>query len=54
MLCQCPFLQSHFDFIGNFDRHYGIFDGCGTSMPLPRMLIIKTRVVWEVAVEAYL
>jgi 2-polyprenyl-3-methyl-5-hydroxy-6-metoxy-1,4-benzoquinol methylase len=36
MLCQCPFLQSHFDFIGNFDRHYGIFDGCGTSMPFAK------------------
>ena len=23
----------HFDFIGNFDTHYGIFEGCGTSMP---------------------
>lgn len=23
----------HFEFIGNFDRHYGIFTGCGTSMP---------------------
>ena len=24
---------SHFDFIGNFDTHYGIFEGCGTSLP---------------------
>lgn len=24
---------SHFEFIGNFDRHYGIFTGCGTSIP---------------------
>jgi arsenite methyltransferase len=23
----------HFDFIGNFDRHYGIFAGCGTDLP---------------------
>jgi arsenite methyltransferase len=23
----------HFDFIGNFDRHYGVFSGCGTDMP---------------------
>ena len=23
----------HFDVIGNGDRHYGIFPGCGTSMP---------------------
>jgi arsenite methyltransferase len=24
---------AHFEFIGNFDRHYGIFTGCGTSIP---------------------
>lgn len=23
----------HFDFIGDFTRHYGIFEGCGTQMP---------------------
>jgi len=23
----------HFDFIGDFDTHYGIFPGCGTSIP---------------------
>lgn len=23
----------HFDFIGNFDRHHGLFEGCGSSMP---------------------
>lgn len=23
----------HFDFIGDFSQHYGIFDGCGTQMP---------------------
>ncbi len=23
----------HFDFIGNFDRHYGLFPGCGQAMP---------------------
>jgi len=22
-----------FEFIGNFDRHFGIFEGCGTSLP---------------------
>ena len=26
-------LQPHFDFIGDFDTHYGIFPGCGTSIP---------------------
>jgi SAM-dependent methyltransferase len=25
--------KSHFDFIGTWDTHYGIFEGCGGSMP---------------------
>ncbi|MGH1471262.1 MAG: methyltransferase domain-containing protein [Cellvibrionaceae bacterium] len=25
--------NSHFDFIGDFKTHYGIFEGCGTSIP---------------------
>jgi SAM-dependent methyltransferase len=25
--------KPHFDFIGNFDTHYGIYDGCGTLIP---------------------
>mmetsp|Transcript_35443 Transcript_35443/g.85510 ORF Transcript_35443/g.85510 Transcript_35443/m.85510 type:complete len:423 (+) Transcript_35443:44-1312(+) len=25
--------EKHFDFIGDWSTHYGIFDGCGTSMP---------------------
>lgn len=25
--------RDHFDFIGNRDTHYGIFEGCGTSLP---------------------
>jgi len=25
--------QKHFDFIGNWDTHYGIFQGCGMSLP---------------------
>jgi arsenite methyltransferase len=24
---------SHFEFIGDFSKHFGIFEGCGTSMP---------------------
>lgn len=32
MLNDTRFAQ-HFDFIGNWDKHYGIFDGCGTSIP---------------------
>mmetsp|Transcript_40785 Transcript_40785/g.57341 ORF Transcript_40785/g.57341 Transcript_40785/m.57341 type:complete len:269 (+) Transcript_40785:351-1157(+) len=26
-------LEEHFEFVGSFDKHFGIFDGCGTSMP---------------------
>lgn len=26
-------LKDHFDFIGNFDTHYGIFEGCGAGSP---------------------
>lgn len=26
-------LAAHFDFIGNFHRHYGIFEGCGRDLP---------------------
>ena len=25
--------EKHFEFIGNFSTHYGIFDGCGKNMP---------------------
>ena len=23
----------HFDLLGNWDTHYGIFEGCGTDIP---------------------
>jgi hypothetical protein len=26
-------LKEHFDFIGNWDVHHGIFDGCRSNMP---------------------
>eukprot|EP00980_Cylindrotheca_fusiformis_P008609 scaffold1830_cov117-Cylindrotheca_fusiformis.AAC.8 len=26
-------LKQHFDFVGNFDKHYGIFEGCGSAIP---------------------
>lgn len=26
-------LSPHFDFFGDFSRHYGVFRGCGTAMP---------------------
>ena len=25
--------EQHFEFIGDFSKHYGIFDGCGTTIP---------------------
>jgi arsenite methyltransferase len=31
-------LAPHFDFIGNFARHYGIFQGCGKALPFGDML----------------
>jgi len=32
MLAKTRF-AGHFDFIGSFDTHYGIFEGCGASSP---------------------
>lgn len=32
MLCGSRFKQ-HFEFIGDFSRHYGIFPGCGSDIP---------------------
>ena len=32
MLCDTRF-KNHFEFSGNFDRHLGIFKGCGTDLP---------------------
>jgi arsenite methyltransferase len=25
--------REHFDFIGNFERHFGLFEGCGSTIP---------------------
>jgi arsenite methyltransferase len=33
MLCDNPRAAPHFDFYGTWDRHYGIFEGCGSSLP---------------------
>ena len=33
MLERNPRLKEHFDFVGDFSKHYGIFEGCGSSMP---------------------
>jgi hypothetical protein len=26
-------LSPHFSFIGDFNRHYGLFEGCGSVLP---------------------
>jgi len=36
MLGKNPRLQPHFCFVGNFDRHYGLFEGCGGGIPFDR------------------
>jgi 2-polyprenyl-3-methyl-5-hydroxy-6-metoxy-1,4-benzoquinol methylase len=33
MLAKTPALQQHFEFVGNWDTHFGIFEGCGSSIP---------------------
>jgi len=32
MLSDTRFAE-HFEFFGDWENHYGIFEGCGTSMP---------------------
>ena len=32
---------SHFEFIGDFSRHYGLFAGCGTEMPFNQIQLIS-------------
>ena len=36
MLKQNKQLEPHFDFLGDFSHHYGIFEGCGTNMPFDK------------------
>ncbi len=36
MLAESRFAR-HFDFVGDFSRHYGIFEGCGVSLPFTTM-----------------
>lgn len=35
MLAETRFAP-HFDFIGSFERHYGLFEGCGATLPFGR------------------
>jgi ubiquinone/menaquinone biosynthesis C-methylase UbiE len=36
MMLQDTRLRDHFNFIGNFETHFGIFPGCGTDIPYQR------------------
>ena len=40
MLYCHPKLKDHFEYIGTFDKHYGIFEGCGSSLPYDRVVTI--------------
>ncbi|MCP5268057.1 MAG: methyltransferase domain-containing protein [Zoogloeaceae bacterium] len=33
----------HFDFIGDFSRHFGIFEGCGTALPFEHEAVDSSR-----------
>lgn len=34
-------LRPNFDFLGDFSTHYGIFEGCGTSIPFGKLAATK-------------
>jgi arsenite methyltransferase len=36
MLAHNPRLKEHFEFIGDFSKHYGLFEGCGRGLPYDR------------------
>lgn len=36
--------REHFEFIGNWETHYGIFEGCGTSIPFDSVPVSGTEV----------
>ena len=38
-----PRFNKHFTFIGDFDTHYGLFDGCGKTCPFESNLLIKNN-----------
>ena len=33
MMLNATRFKKHFNFYGNFETHYGIFEGCGGKMP---------------------
>ncbi len=34
--------KEHFEFLGTWDKHYGIFEGCGSSLPYDDIEVIST------------
>jgi arsenite methyltransferase len=32
-MLQATRFSPHFEFLGDFSRHYGLFPGCGSSLP---------------------
>lgn len=36
--------RAHFDFIGDFSRHYGLFEGCGSAMPFDAANVVGTSI----------
>jgi hypothetical protein len=43
MLQQTRFAP-HFEFVGAFDRHYGLFEGCGSVIPFDRVTAQQLQV----------
>jgi SAM-dependent methyltransferase len=48
-MLQTPPLKDHFQFIGDFSKHFGIFEGCGTSMPFGTTTTTTTSTVADAA-----
>jgi arsenite methyltransferase len=43
MLYDNPRAKRHFEFYGTWDRHYGIFEGCGSSLPFEASISPKGK-----------
>jgi hypothetical protein len=40
-MLQATRFAPHFDFIGDFSRHFGLFPGCGSSLPFTGVAATK-------------
>jgi hypothetical protein len=36
-------LKEYFDFVGNWDKHYGIFEGCGCNTPFEKVVAASKK-----------